>query len=137
MKKVILLGAMLLLAFTSCSKSDENKEEIIEPQEVARYYVKFEVTFSTLTSFHNLTSTVLSCSTENGMKTMSFSDKKTFTWENTYGPVSNNFLASLKCDSKGAIINAKISVSKNSEPFVVKAEGQKESSLSLQYKINF
>ena len=46
MKKVILLGAMLLLAFTSCSKSDENKEEIIEPQEVARYYVKYEVTYN-------------------------------------------------------------------------------------------
>jgi len=132
----LFLCSLLVFAFTSCSK-DDDKEEIIEPQEVARYYVKYEVTFATLTSFHNLTNTALTCSTEKGMKKISFNNYDTFSWEATYGPVDKNFLASLECDSPGAIINARISISKNNESFVVKAEDNKKSSLSLQYKITF
>jgi hypothetical protein len=138
MKKVILLGTLLLLAFTSCSKSDD-KEEIIEQQEVARYYVKYEVTYNTQ---HINPKRTIIFTTESGKKTINLETKANIvSWEGTYGPVDKNFIAALDCSTPGyeyrSTIHARIYVCREKEPFVIKAEDEKESYLSLQYKIDF
>ena len=131
MKKILLLG--FLLAFISCSKDSTPDEES------ARYYVKYEVTFITqhLTAIRYITFT-----NEEGFQTIEIKDnEKTITWDQTYGPVDKNFVPSLKCDVVGpyasSIINAKISLSRNGEPFVVKAEGSNAKSVLLRYEIDF
>lgn len=138
MKQFIIIGTLLLLAFTSCSKSDD-KEEIVEPKEPARYYVKYEVTFNTQ---HINAKRTISFTTESGTKTIDLETQaKNVSWEGTYGPVGEKFVASLDCDTPGyqyrSTIHARIYVCREKEPFVIKAEGEKEASLSLQYKIDF
>lgn len=133
MKKLLLFG--LLLVFASCSKEDDVPVE--EP--VVRYYVKYEVTFTTqhLNAPRNITFT-----NEEGSQTISITDyAKTITWDRVYGPVDKNFVASLDCNVGSyeytSNIHAKISMSRDKEPFVIKAEGSNTKSISLRYKIDF
>ena len=138
MKKYFLLGTLLLLAFISCSKSDDNEETVV-PQEPARYYVKYEVTYNTQ---HINAKRTISFTTESGTKTINLETQaKNVSWEGTYGPVDKNFVASLDCDTPGyqyrSTIHARIYVSREKEPIVIKAEGENNTSLFLQYKIDF
>lgn len=141
--KHIFIGLLLLLAFTSCSKDDDQtsskdpySEQNNSTKEDTRYYVKYEVTYST---YHVNESRVVKFETEKGMETISLNQQsKTVSWEGTYGPVKKHFVASLDCDTPGydwdSQIHARIYVCREKEPFVIKAEGEKSHSLLLQYK---
>ena len=124
-----------ILSLTSCSSSEDS--EI--PQEEARYYVKYEVSFKTQ---HTNTTKDIKFTTEKGIEKISFTEKtKTLSWEGTYGPVNKDFIASISCNvpsySYSSEIHARIYLSREKEPFVIKAEGTEEYSLGLQTKIDF
>ena len=136
MKKLLFFGATLLLMFVSCSKDDDVPEVPVEP---VRYYVKYEVTFNTQ---HINAPRHINFTNENGSQTISLTNEaKTVIWDRTYGPVDKNFVASLDCNVENyqysSNIHAKISISRDQEPFVLKAERSGTRSVTLQYKIDF
>lgn len=138
MKHFLIFGTLLLLVVSSsCSKEDD--EKIVETNESARYYVKYEVKYNT---YHYNASRVIKFATENGIQTLDLvKQSNEVSWEGTYGPVNKNFVASINCDTPGynysSTIHARIYVSREKEPFVIKAEGENSHSLVLQYKIDF
>ena len=124
-----------ILLFASCSASDDSEIS----QEEARYYVKYEVSFTTQ---HTNTVKNISFTTENGTEKMSFTEKKKLlSWEGTYGPVDKDFIASISCNvpsySYSCEIHARIYVCREKEPFVIKDEGTGKYSLNLKYQIDF
>ena len=132
--------------FMLASCSPENDPEILDPEysevqpaEKPRYYVKYEVTFSTQ---HTNTIKNLIFTTDKGTENKSFTEwTKTKSWEGTYGPVDKDFVATLTCSvpdyDYNSEIHARIYLSREKEPFVIKAEGSGKYSLSLQSKIDF
>jgi len=142
--KHIFIGLLLLLAFTSCSKDDDQtsskdpySEQNNSTKEDTRYYVKYEVTYST---YHVNESRVVKFETEKGMETISLNQQsKTVSWEGTYGPVKEHFVAYIECDTPdySSTIHARIYVCREKEPFVIKAEGENNKSLYLRYEIDF
>lgn len=137
--KLLLLSILITVASleSSCSNDDD---EITPKEEDARYYVKYEATIHT---FSVKTTKYISFSNEEGSQILTFNDKKqNIQWEGTYGPVTKDFIANLDCSSASyddTSIYARISVCKDKEPFVVKAEGSqtKGNYLSLTNKIDF
>lgn len=128
----IILGLML---FASCSTEDTPDSS----DDLALYYVKYEVTFKTK---HVNTEKIIRFKTENGKERISFTEwKSSIYWDGTYGPVDKNFRPFISCvvpDYKYASeIHARIYISREKEPFVIKAEGDGEYSLSLETKIDF
>lgn len=117
------------LIAVSCSTDDDE----------ARYYVKYEVSFK---SQHINSNRVIKFATENGIQTMNLDQQSSaVSWEGTYGPVSKNFTASIECTTDDYMyrsnIHARIYVSRDKEPFVIKAENEDSRSISLSYKIDF
>jgi hypothetical protein len=109
----MLTLTILIVWPASCKKKET-------PGEADFYYIKYEVNSSSIRTGGKLD--VVVGDVEN---------KKTYTintkarWEINVGPVSKNFLASLKVDKSGTPdsdlrLQAQISVSKNNEPFVLK-----------------
>ena len=138
MKKSLLCYALVILfssVLFSCSKDDDDQAN----SESARYYVKYQVDFSTKFMLEDC---VMKFATENGIQTITL-NQQTFTpsWEGTYGPVDKNFTASIECsvpNLREYSIHAKIHVCREKEPFVIKAENESNRKpLSLQYKIDF
>ena len=134
--KSILLSIFSILFYSSCS-SDDN--DIGTPQESPRYYVKYEVSFHT--QYLN-TKRTISYTDEKGRQTNNIEDwSRDVKWEGTYGPVDKDFVASLSCSINDyGDIHGKIYVSREKEPFVIKAEGsnlKNSKELSLTYKIDF
>ncbi|MCR5714768.1 MAG: hypothetical protein K6F98_07580 [Bacteroidales bacterium] len=126
---ITIVSAQML---TSCSDDDDDS---------ARYYVKYEVTIQTQ---HVNPDRTISYTDEKGNQTFVNSEWiKLWEWEGTYGPVNKNFVASLDCSTAkydDTVIHARIYVSREKEPFVIKAEGTNtlnSKSLSLTYKIDF
>ncbi len=123
------MAFIMPLLFISCSSDDE------ELQDNNVYYVKYELS---MPSLHLGMQKSISVSTESGDKT--FTTTST-TWENTYGSVSKNFTARLNCrflDSHEygytkTHIRARILVSKNNEPFTVKADTTLKKDVSIKY----
>ena len=136
MNKILFFGAALLLMFASCSKDDDP----------AAYYVKYEVTFKTQKTGIRVEAYF---NTEKSVETMiSQTQSNNFFWEGTYGPVEKGFLTNLACstieeDMYGRMkvyegeIQARIYVSRDKEPFVIKADQIGVGSVSLNYKIDF
>lgn len=143
MKKLLILSLIFISAFTlmtltSCSKDDGDSNFSVED---VRYYVKYEVSFQT--EFRNTVRHV-AYTDEKGRHTLTFSELgKEMEWNGTYGPVDKNFVASLNCSTEGNnidVIHARIYVSREKEPFVIKAEGNNAANhkpLSLSYAIDF
>lgn len=137
---------MFSFAFVSCSKDNDNEkkepiatEEPVAIEEPARYYVKYEVSFTTP---HINPTRVVTFTTEKGTQTINLEQEtKTVTWEGTYGPVDKGFKASLECSTPnynyGGTIHGRIYVCREQEPFVIKAEGERSSPLLLDYSIDF
>ena len=127
MKRLLIYSAIILSAFAFCSCGDDDEN---------LYYVKY--TFSANTIHLNVEKTI-KCSTPEGEKTIDCRDK---VWEETYGPVSKSFKPRMECvmDKSevgyGRPMYAKIYVSRNNEPFVLKAEGTDVSEIKLSCKID-
>lgn len=123
---LLLLCTMCLM---SCSKdSDNNSPEII--QEEDRYYVKYEVKVVPQYSKGDCI-TSISCLGDKGDVKI---DTKERTWEATYGPIKkdSHLYLYVSCDRSASTQNdsyARIWVSKNKEPFVLKAEDRGTTSL--------
>lgn len=136
MKRIALLLSLTIvcgLSFLSCSSGDE-------PKGKADYYVKYEVYMRTN---HINATKKITVSTDNGVKSYKCSDSSSFSWEATYGPVSRDFIANLNCTvdngsyAYASEIQARIYICRGQEPFVVKAEGEGKTTLSLNYQIDF
>ena len=134
--KYILAIIASLFVMVSCSSGNETPEM---PEDTARYYVKYEVDFYTQ---HTNTVKNIDFTTEKGKESISFTEwTKSKSWEGTYGPVDKKFVASISCTvpdyQYNSEIHARIYLSREKEPFVIKAEGSGKYSLNLQATIDF
>ena len=136
--KFLFLLLFSILFYSSCS-SDDN--DISIPSESPRYYVKYEVSFHTQ---HINRIRTISYTDEKGRQTKINEDRlQDVKWEGSYGPVNRDFVASLDCSLDQydyGVIHGIIYVSREKEPFVIKAEGsnlKNSKELSLTYKIDF
>ena len=132
-----LIVMMIMTMFVSSCTAESELDK--EPEESARYYVKYEVDFATQ---HTNTEKIVTFQTETGPMEISFTEwTKKKSWEGTYGPVDKNFVAYIKCsvpDYKyDSEIHGRIYISREKEPFVIKAEGYGKYSLNLQAAIDF
>ena len=139
---LLAFASMLSIFFiASCSK-DEDKddvEDVVEedktteqPQVVDNYYVKYEV---------QTEKRVYICD-----KNITYKDVdqgKTITtrqeWSGLYGPFKkgDKVYFSVRISNTLNMMSARISVSKNEEPFAIKAETVNSNSISLEYTIDF
>lgn len=112
---VLAVLATTFLLFTSCSTDDE------------RYYVKYEVISS---------STIQSivCKSEGGLKYFSQEGTK---WEITFGPYEKGDKVSISASNSGNDIQARIYISIEKEPFVLKAEKKEKGRVELEYTIDY
>lgn len=138
MKKYTIWGLLVLfmMLFVSCTAESELDKE---PEESARYYVKYEISATTQ---HFSVEKHFTVMTDKGAEDFYFDeDTKTSSWEGTYGPVNKDFVASIKCSVPdyrySSSIHARIYISREKEPFVIKAEGTGQYSLNLQAAIDF
>ena len=135
MKHILLSFLICPFFFIACSSNDEDCN-VAEPEET-RYYVRYEL--KTKAQYTNQSST-LRIATEKGIEEQRFHGGNS--WEATYGPVKKGFKTSISCsmsggDSRWTNIHARIYVSREKEPFVLKAEGNDGADLSLSYTIDF
>lgn len=133
---VFALLAICTMLFVACTAESTKN---LEPEDLTRYYVKYEVNFTTR---HFSVEKYFTVMTDKGTEDFYFDeDSKTSSWEGTYGPVDKEFVAYIKCsvpDYKyDSEIHARIYISREKEPFVIKAEGTGTYSLNLQTTIDF
>lgn len=131
---ILFSSFILSLLCLSCSKDDNDPEPTII--EDVRYYVKYEVDLTGSTNNHTYKIEYL---TQDGAKLIS--EKKygrSFYWDGTYGPFKKNDKVSLSVSTGGTLkVNARISVSREKEPFAIRAETISGDGASLNYIINF
>ena len=123
---------MVIMTLFSC-KDDEDNTQI--PQNDA-YYVKYEA--SSYFGFQATSTFSVNYTTENGV--MKFEEEnvgRSHSWDGTYGPFKkgDQIVLSIKC-SVGEV-TGRLYVSRNKEPFVIKAEGTKENKIELKYTIYY
>jgi len=110
------------MTFSSCKKEDEKTTN-------DEYYVKYVVKCSQgrwyVSSF--------SINTDNG--TVGFSNYKSTSWNQTYGPVKKGFKTFVTADSSFPTVE--IYVSKNQGPFALKASKTGTGSASASYIVDF
>ncbi len=140
----------LTLFLFSCSKdevedktspsdpTEQKQEDLPAPEESARYYVKYEVSFQTQ---HINANRVIKFTNENGEQEIKLDERSTIvTWEGTYGPVKKGFMAKLDCSTPSydysVSIHARIYICREQEPFVIKAEDT-DRFVYLKYTIDF
>jgi hypothetical protein len=124
MKRLVSLFMIMLgLCLVSCSSDSDDAG--------SRYYVKYSVSVRTYPV--RIQNTTIKCETPEGEKTIKTVDA----WEATYGPVSKSFKPKLNCSAKYGTLTGRIYISRDKEPFVIKAENSKESNLTLSCNIDF
>ena len=126
MKRVLFYLSLIMVLFTSCQKNKETIEE-------SRYYVKYTGTTSTL----HIVETTYTITTDTGQ------DRSSSTGANsdysvTIGPVTKGFQATIICscpEEKVWIKNQRVTieVSKNGDPFALKASGTNQASYTIDY----
>jgi len=146
--KLSLLLIIIVFALFSCSKDEEPTDKVnkdttsstttSETKEEVRYYVKYELSayYPVFVNYH----LSISYSDVKGAKAIGFEEGGNGkTWEGTYGPFKKNDHVFLSCIvNKKMDITAKISVSRNDEPFAIKAETKQESeNCKIEYTIDY
>lgn len=141
MKKNVFYSFIMLfyLLFSSACTDDtpiqDNPQE--QPVEETRYYVKYEVK----SKFGNrvFAKQNIVYTTDTGSQNYSQESYSTtsFEWEGTYGPFKKGDAVKLEVSNSIMDISGRIYVSRDKEPFVIKAEGSGKKILSLQYSIDF
>jgi hypothetical protein len=119
---------------SSCTKEEAqtDKETTEQPQTVDNYYVKYEV---------KTEKQVYICDKYITYKDVD-KEKEIITgqeWNGIYGPFKkgDNVYFRVRLNNKLNMLSARISVSKNEESFVIKAETIKSNSINLEYPIDF
>lgn len=150
MRKIKLLMLMLIaslacVCFVACgdSKEDEpempNQTETPTQKEEVRYYVKYE---TQMPSKWTNTIKTITFASEKGKQTFNTTEKS---WEATYGPLKKGEKVYLTIKSNSpdeynyvqSYNHARIYVSRDKEPFVIKAEDEGRNDLTLVYTIDF
>ena len=122
----LLLFLTLSLMFVSCS--DEDKDNAHD------YYVKYTVSLVG----QNYPRIEYNVSTDQGVQTF-YTTEHSF--EKVYGPVKSGFVANINFDCSelkgyaGAYGSATIEISRDNEPFSIKATEQYKTNINLTYKI--
>jgi len=124
-KALVLISALAVLTFSSCSKEEIDNDET----EIDNYYVKYIIQApAPYGRFSNWTA-----STPDG--TYSNSGYQTSSWNQTYGPVTKGFNSTVQIGNyQGGTPTIEIHVSKNEQPFALKATA---TSSSASYIVNF
>lgn len=121
------------------NNSNSNSNNYTNATEKSRYYVKYDVEIST--RWTNTLNTITFV-TDKGVQTLTAEGNTN--WSATYGPLTLGKIVSLKIirdDNKdyeyGGSNHARIYISKDQEPFVIKAEDSGGKNLNLSYTIDF
>lgn len=124
---------------TENTTEDSSETNTESDTEKVRYYVKYEVEMKT--RWQNTINSIMYVSDKGAQK---LEVEGTTNWTATYGPLNYGAAVSLKIHREntkdyeyGGYNHARIYVSRNQEPFVVKAESSGANDLSLSYKIDF
>lgn len=129
----ILLG--IITGLTSCSNDKDDDTQVQYPVENVRYYVKYEMHISQA----NSGAISINCISDKGsiyIKTQN-SD-----WNAVYGPIDKNTELRINASYSGPVYNkpdsyVRIYISRNNEPFVLKAEDRhNDSSKSYETSCN-
>ncbi len=150
MRKIKLLMLMLIaslacVCFVACGDSKEDEPEIPNQPETPvqkedpRYYVKYE---AQMPSKWTNTIKTITFATEKGKQIVNTTEKA---WEGTYGPLKkgDKVYLTIKSNSPNeydyvqSYNHARIYVSRDKEPFVIKAEDEGQEDLTLVYTIDF
>ena len=106
---------------------------VIEPND--SYYVKYEVQSGDMVSYADHTTRTITFTDVDGNNSVTVKDKG---WDGTYGPFKKQDQVKLFVTTNGRYnSNGRISVSRNKEPFVVKAETMNKMGIMLEYTIDF
>ena len=140
-----LSNALLIIIFSLFSSCKDTNDEPTNPnyeedkKEDVRYYVKYEIEMKT--RWINTINTITFIS-DNGVQ--SFEAEGSKNWTATYGPISYGTKVYLKINrngdedyTPGETNQARIYISKNQEPFVIKAEDSGNKDIYLSYTIDF
>lgn len=132
MKRLYLLYILFLgLSFTNCS-TDDSETPFSPDQSVEKvdYYIKYKVKCASRYSYLK----GVTVATDKGTSTLEFKNKSS--WEQTYGPVTKGFKASIKV--YGLTSTVEIHCCRGQEPFALKAitNGQANDP-SLEYTIDY
>lgn len=127
MRKYLLYLLTISLSFLFCGcKDDEDNPD-------NQYYVKYEADVKSVYIGNTITYTV---NTDKGTQT--YQSGKSFS--ETYGPVKKGFKASVTADATNwhaADCEARIYVSRGSEPFVLKAYKSGGKTVTISYKVDY
>lgn len=121
----LALFTLPMLLITSCSKDDESS---------GSYYVKYEVLHGIKKyDVNNLVKRTILYKTNTGHSKITTSKE----WEGTFGPFNKGteVFLNVKTNSGSQTFSARISVSNNNGPFVVKREIYNTMSTNLYYTI--
>ena len=136
MKKSVIIFLSFLSLFVCLSCSDDDNDTMPE-QEPVRYYVKYELSSTTQ---HINVPRLITVNTEKGNQNIKI-EGRNITWDETYGPVNKIFIPRLDVKIEdyeySSSMEGKIYVSREKEPFVLKAQGTGKYSLSLTCTIDF
>ena len=124
--RLLTISTLAILTFSSCSKEEMGNNDTINND---NYYVNYIIVApGPYGRFSNWTA-----STPEG--TYSNSGYQTSSWNQTYGPINKGFECRVQIgDYQGGIPTIEIHVSKNEEPFALKAI---ETGASASYVIDF
>ena len=129
---LITLFALASFVVLSCSKDDDNSTPANTSYD--SYYVKYEVTTGEQVSYAKKTTYSITFKDLNVEKHVKVESK----WEGTYGPFKKGDNVYLKVSASGKYnAIARLSVSKNQEPFTIKSEERNTQNCNLQYIIDF
>lgn len=144
--KYFVIALMISPIFIACgddepdTSSKENSENQKENQagnqvESSNYYVMYEIE-KVQTGDNRVIETIITYVSEKGEQNLTL--KNVRTWTGTYGPLKNGDNVYLLIDGTDPFQRrARIYVSKNKEPFVIKAESYFVYDASLLYTIDF
>ena len=128
---VMLIMTMFVPSCTAESELDK------EPEESARYYVKYEVNVQN--GWSSKTTHTITFTSEDGPASIVHEVKGfgSIKWEGTYGPFQKGDKVSLSAKNNQMDYHGRIYISREKEPFVIKAEGTGAETLKLQATIDF
>ena len=131
----ILLASIAIVYLESCSKDDDNRTSSNENKRDA-YYVRYEAHSNSGYKVNNTFSVTYTSDLGLQMynrESVGYGNS----WEGTYGPFRKGDGISLHIMCSSGDVNGRIYVSRNEEPFVVKAEGKNRGSITLEYIIDY
>ena len=146
---LIIVSLFSLMVMTACGGDDE--EDVTPPvvkdedsdkpdqpkgKDDDNYYVKYEVQCGSQISSAAYMERILTYKDVNDEKKISINS---FEWEGTYGPFKKGdkvYLYVITSQPAKYNTNARLSVSKNQEPFAIKAEERESEKIRLEYRID-